>query len=274
MSTKKRTIDVIIDDNIKIQIKCGQKQPTYRNGKLYNYSYKFAFRSTKYKDKHHSYPKNLDRIDYAICWAIDDDEFYIIPASEIQGNASVTFTSDEDKRTQVKWNKWNIYLNAWGLLKGEKIEDNRPTKEIECKQCGYKWKPSTPNPTRCPKCNSRWDKVFYDHTCKRCGHTFHSKIEHPQKCAKCHSYVWDKEKEPIIDRPPITCIQCGHTWKPTVENPKRCYYCHKRKFADNFKRTCKQCGYKWETTVGLSSKCPSCFSKDWDKEKTKELAIV
>lgn len=266
-------IDLIIDKDIKIQIKSGQKKPDYCKGKILHYSYIFNFHSSKYADRHVIKPKRLDGVDYVICWCIDDDEFYIIPAEKINGKRSICFTSDENKRTQVKWNRWRIYHNAWGLLKGEKIEEIQPTKEIECKQCGYKWIPLTLNPTRCPQCNGRWYQKMYDHTCKRCSHVFHSKIENPNWCPHCNSRVWNIEKT-LNDRPEITCIQCGYKWQLLVDSPSRCPKCKTRKYSLIFNKKCKRCNFEWETTTQQPSKCPSCFSKEWYKEPQKELVTI
>ena len=273
-------IDIIVDDNIKIQIKCGQKQS--RIDKKHDCAYKmysFNFHSSKYACRHNPKPHKLENVDYVICWAIDDDEFYIIPADKIRGKTYISFTADEDKRTQIKWNTWMPYHNAWGLLDGEKIEDNKPTEELECKQCGYKWLPLTSNPSRCPTCNRRWYQKMYDHKCERCSGTWRSKVECPIRCQRCYSHRWQEEKPPYVYRPLITCVRCSHTWQPKVDKPERCPKCRAIRYLGRtptpFHIKCDRCGYEWDSTKEKLKMCHKCHKRMGIKPKEiKELVTV
>lgn len=270
-------IDVVLGNGKRIQIKCGQKHIVHSQGRILD-KYIFNFKSSvtwkkrvKHGDSHHVEPHKLKDVDFIILWAIDDDDFYIIPAEKVRGTPTVSFTADEEKRTQVKWNKWLPYRNNWGLLNGETVEVVKLVGELECKQCGHKWLPLVAKPTRCPNCNRRWYQGLWYHTCKRCGHTWHSRVEIPNWCSKCNSKVWDKEKTPN-ERANITCVHCGYTWQPEVDNPNRCPKCKTRRFGGVVKRECKQCGHVWWSYAKTTYYCPKCLSSQWYKEK--ELVLV
>jgi len=258
-------IDVIIDDNIKIQIKCGQKRERKQKDTTV---YSFNVRASQYNYHHDKKPKPhlLKNVNYVICWAIDDDEFYIIPADKIRGTITISFTADDDRRTKVKWNKWYPYRNAWQLLDGVPLENIKPKEEIECKQCSNKWIPLTDNPIRCPKCNGRWYQKMYDHQCKRCGVKWHSRLEVPNWCPYCNSKVWDKEKQ-SNNRAKITCTECGYSWQPEVDKPSRCPKCKTRRYLGGIDRECSQCGYKWFSNINIVHRCPQCHSSKWYKDK-------
>lgn len=63
--------------------------------------------------------------------------------------------------------------------------------EVECKQCGNKWRPSYSKIRTCPKCNTRfWDR------------------DKPKKaeCNRCH-YIW----QPRFGKVSGYCPTCGTT---------------------------------------------------------------
>jgi predicted Zn-ribbon and HTH transcriptional regulator len=266
MPTVDNGMDLVIDDGVTIQIKCGHKQPYGESGHTLNcYRFNFHKSYSKSQKEIHIVPHELN-VDFVICWAIDDDEFYVIPADKIRGKTYLSFTADEEKRTHVKWNAWHPYLNAWGILDGEKIEDIKPTEELECKNCGHKWMPLTPNPTRCPSCNRRWYQKMYSYICKRCGASWTSKSERPSLCFKCNSSLWDKEKE-INNRAIITCVRCNHSWQPESDVPDRCPKCKRRRYYGGLYKKCKQCDHEWFSTVNITYTCPKCHSSKWNREK-------
>lgn len=262
-------IDMILDNGKTIQIKCGHVHERPINGcdnSYYSFSFVKSssyFRKLKHGGKIEAH--KLVNVDFVILWGIDDNEFYIIPAEKVRGNLDITITADKDTRTVARWNQWLPYRNNWGILNGESVESNKLEMELECKQCGHKWLPTTPNPTRCPKCNGRWYQKMYDHTCKRCDHIWHSRIEHPRACTKCQSRVWNKEKIPNT-REPITCVQCGYTWQPEVDKPERCPKCHRQRYLNLFLIHCKQCGYEWYSKNAIPVHCQKCHSRRWNKE--------
>lgn len=171
-------VDIIIDDGIRIQIKCGQRHMASKYQKHKNITYNFNVRSCKYSRYSHKIlePHPLEGVDFVICWAIDDGEFYIIPADKVRGQTTIKITADMDRRTKVKWNQWLPYRNAWEQLDGIPIKNIKKKTELECVNCGYKWLPLTEHPSRCPNCNKHWDVKMYDHVCKRCGNEWHSNI--------------------------------------------------------------------------------------------------
>ena len=271
MPTVDNGADLILGTGQTIQVKCGHRRKATINGCIHLfYSFSFVksssyFRKIKFGGDNKIEPHKLNNVDFAILWGIDDDEFYIVPANKVRGKMAVNISADDDRRTIARWNKWLPYRNNWGILDGGTVESNKLEIELECKQCGYKWLPITPNPTRCPQCNGRWHQKMYDHTCKRCGHTWHSRIEHPNWCTKCNSKVWDKE---IVanNRERITCVKCGHNWQPEVDKPSRCPKCKTHRFRNIKEKMCKRCGYIWWSTDVISYQCPKCHSRRWDKD--------
>lgn len=220
-------IDAIIE-NKNIQVKTAKphniNNPTnpYRR---YIFNFKMSKNMAEYKNNIKVKPHTLENVDYVILWAIGDG-FFIIPASEIRGVSSIGFTSDHDKRTKVKWNRWLPYKNNWDVLKGI-LPEKVGGKEFTCNQCGHHWKAFTDNPTRCPKCHARWrikrerkivnDKVI---PLTKEERDAINKLE----CSRVgwQKYREQKKKEGARE---ITCQQCGKAWYPRIENPTKCPYC-------------------------------------------------
>ncbi len=78
-------IDLMIDSGVKIQIKCGQKQPINRENSPYN-CYKFNFHQSFSKSGKLKYgstdvikPHKLVGVDIVILWAIDMMSFILFP---------------------------------------------------------------------------------------------------------------------------------------------------------------------------------------------------
>jgi len=99
-------VDLILENGCKIQIKtsrknlhtkCKREQPTYK--------YQFIFQN--WKNKKH----NLN-VDFVICWAIEDNIFFIIPKLEIPNISGLSFVPSYKK------NKLEKYINNWETLKG------------------------------------------------------------------------------------------------------------------------------------------------------------
>lgn len=208
-------VDIYLDNGKCIQVKSGHK---HELGKLYKYNrYSFNFNSAtlwkhRIKDERNEvvsrnpkrYAHPLIGIDVVILWAIEDDEFYIIPADKVRGKGRINFTADHDKRTQVKWNGWLPYLNNWGILNGEKVKE-RELLEHECKQCGHKWMPLKETITRCPKCHARWYlEKPKELNCNQCRHKWFNRNT-PRLCPNCGSTLWNKPKRipKVIDEAKI-----------------------------------------------------------------------
>jgi len=192
--------DLMLGSGVHIQVKTGQR---ISSQKPYNHTrYSFNIRSSK--DRNHAIPNSLSGVDFVVLWAMEDNEFYIIPAKQIRGKTNIGFTADTDKRTQVKWNQWLPYLNNWdiltlgmsenGIWKSDQIPAKRNIEQKECKQCGHRWQPFVENATRCPKCHNRWylEQMREVH-CNQCDHKWRTRID-PVWCPKCHSTSWNKEK--------------------------------------------------------------------------------
>ncbi len=197
-------IDLMIGNGKRIQVKSARK---HNLGTPYPHTnYGFNFLSTpswrrNQKDERVGIltrdPKApahlLNNVDIVILWAVDDNDFYIIPAQEVRGKKGIQFTGDHDKRTQIKWNKWLPFLNNWDILEGH-LPKQSSRNVIKCEQCGYEWIPLVSNTHRCPKCHCRWYLPLQKELeCKRCGHKWLSRIN-AKVCPKCHSILWEKEK--------------------------------------------------------------------------------
>lgn len=224
-------VDMVLDNKTNVQVKTSKPFLV----ELEQFSHKkFIFNFTRnrsaeeHKRKIKAQPHNLGNIDYVVLWAVGDG-FYIIPASEIRGRLAVGFTADFDKRTQKKWHKWMPYRNNWDVLKGI-IPEKVGGKEITCNQCGYQWKSFVENPTRCPKCNSRWrikrDRKIVDGKVIPLTKEERNAIN-KLECVKVRwaNFRVDKKKEGARQ---IICQQCGWLWYPMVENPRSCPHCHCR----------------------------------------------
>lgn len=193
-------VDLYIDNQKGIQIKTAKAYDatTPYIHKSYNFNIKLSqpSKNVYISQGKHVKAHTLEGVDYIILWAIGDN-FYIIPADRVRGKMDIQFTADHDKRTQVKWNEWLPYQNNWDVLKGI-LPKHRQRREYKCRKCGHSWQSLVPNPTRCPKCHTRWKvdgRMALCH-CRRCGHNWKSYIK-PNTCPKCQSHKWDVEK---IDR--------------------------------------------------------------------------
>lgn len=117
--------DIILNDGTRIEVKSSHKKNKiydvdYRiNHPVYgeNYShqkhvnfhhYVFTFRSGKIKGQINK------KFDFAICWCIDDNVFYIIPVKEINGGG-FSIGNASDKATH----KFSKFRNNWDILHKE-----------------------------------------------------------------------------------------------------------------------------------------------------------
>jgi hypothetical protein len=97
--------DILLENGNKIQVKTARK----------NDGYKFTFKSGKQKirDGKVSRPKlDLARIDFLVCWAVDDNFFLIIPSRSMQKYSTISIHSVESIR-------YHQFINNWDLLREE-----------------------------------------------------------------------------------------------------------------------------------------------------------
>lgn len=99
-------IDLILANGKRIQIKSATRTKSYKNYTKYT----FSFKSWRKQKKTYE-PHNLEGIDFIILWAIDDNDFFVIPATQIRGKYSVTLTCHEKE-----WSRFAKYRNRWNLL--------------------------------------------------------------------------------------------------------------------------------------------------------------
>ena len=111
--------DILLESGIKIEVKSSHRYE--KNKKYYskrvikgrNYSnstrvsgYNFTFRSANKKGK------ILKNFDFAVCWCINDDVFYVIPVTEINGGG--IHVTDLSENSEHKFTK---YRNNWEQLR-------------------------------------------------------------------------------------------------------------------------------------------------------------
>ena len=99
--------DVILENGKRIEIKCSTKYPSTRrkDGRIAGEKYVFTLAGGNRKKQ------SLDNVDFVICWAIDDNIFYIIPSKVITGIAvSITDISSNAK------NRYAPFRDNWALL--------------------------------------------------------------------------------------------------------------------------------------------------------------
>ncbi len=268
----------LYSNNKAIQIKTARAYHTDNPYPHRSYNFNFILSATP---SHGIKVHHLERVDCVILWAVDEDDFYIIPADKIRGKTGIQFTADHDKRTQSKWNRWLPYRNNWDVLNGilPEIPDK---KEFECQQCGYKWEALVVKPTRCPNCHARYhikrERQIVD------GQVVSLTKEQKNEINKveCSRVRWAKELgksiQEIESHEEVTCKQCGYKWTPIKDNPEICPYCHgfwnvdrKREIIDGniIPRT------KEELRVISSQNANKRWGKDIDRiideDKIKEL---
>lgn len=111
-------IDLMLENGKRIQIKSAhlQKQPT--RGYVYG-RYIFNSRKRYYEKARFPWdrlPKVREHVDFVICWGINDDVFYIIPATEIPPTG-VTAHSPKEVAKNGRPRIYDRYINAWDLLR-------------------------------------------------------------------------------------------------------------------------------------------------------------
>lgn len=97
-------IDLILENGKTIQVKTSHKS-LYTKLKREQPTLKYQFAFQNWKNKKH----NLI-VDIIICWAIEDNIFFIIPKADINA-VGLSFTPSWSK------NKLNPYINNWKILK-------------------------------------------------------------------------------------------------------------------------------------------------------------
>lgn len=100
-------IDLIMGNGKKIQVKSARRTKSYSNYKKYTYSFK-----SWHKDGSGYKPHELKGVDFIILWAVDNDEFFVIPATEIRGKYSVILTCNPKR----EWSRYTQFRSQWNLL--------------------------------------------------------------------------------------------------------------------------------------------------------------
>jgi len=116
-------IDLVTDNNLHIQVKTSNRRtgksrnPNWGDRQLYNFSLDLHRRrrgDPKWKVEIHP----LTGVDFVICWAIDDNDFYIIPVQEVRGVHGIIINGNKYNRIEYGRNRWLRYRNNWDVLKG------------------------------------------------------------------------------------------------------------------------------------------------------------
>ena len=106
-------VDLRLGDGKRVQVKTAHRTKI-SGGKDYwkCQHYVFSFKSWRKVGKHYeSHP--LQDVDYVILWAIEDDDFFIVPAGEIRGSYSIHITPTSTKQQS----KYMVFKDAWDSLK-------------------------------------------------------------------------------------------------------------------------------------------------------------
>ena len=101
--------DLILGNGKRIQVKASHQKNCSLDGHYYP-RYTFSFKSWKKKAGCYE-PHSLEGIDFVILWAIEHDEFFVMPTEAIRGKYSV--------RLQLTGVSHSIYLGfkaKWDLL--------------------------------------------------------------------------------------------------------------------------------------------------------------
>jgi hypothetical protein len=87
--------DLILENGVRIEIKSSHRS----NGHGYLFTLKGGARRKR---------QNLDDCDFLVCWAIDDDCFFIIPKEQVPAASLGIYRCDHGK--------YVIYKEKWDLL--------------------------------------------------------------------------------------------------------------------------------------------------------------
>lgn len=100
-------IDIILGNGPTIQVKTS-RSPRYQGDKPI---YPFGFQSTRWEGGR-SVKRGRMLADFAICWCVPPDRFYVIPRSVIGARQSVSIPTSGARKSM-----FDPYLDAWGALR-------------------------------------------------------------------------------------------------------------------------------------------------------------
>jgi len=109
--------DIILDNGIKIQVKTARISK--ENDRSDEHRYRFNLKSWKTVEdrskgvRRKQVPSDLSNVDFVVCWCVDDDVFYIIPAEVIKGKICVRITAQGKGRGDSPYEK---YRENWNML--------------------------------------------------------------------------------------------------------------------------------------------------------------
>jgi len=110
-------IDIILESGIRIQVKTARTKYC-ANHKREKPKYKYHFSFNNKTNKH-----CLENVDIVICWAVEDNVFFIIPAKDL-GKKGYKYVPDYKK------NFIKQYINNWGILNDKWVMLNISNKVI------------------------------------------------------------------------------------------------------------------------------------------------
>jgi hypothetical protein len=109
-------VDIILDNGKTIQVKTAASKQDYVSGR--GYDYRFGFMGNRWKGGKRTRQPHLIA-DFAICWCIPEDRFYIIPKEAIGDRTLIAIsTSSDAKKKGYRGGprQFDKYLNAWEAL--------------------------------------------------------------------------------------------------------------------------------------------------------------
>ena len=114
-------VDIVLGNGLRIQVKCGHMRLT-RGMAGRSYTLPLA-RVKKYRNgkDHDTRREYVDKVDFVVFWAIEDNRFFVIPAAEITCAVWIpskldTFRFVGTKKKQVSSRLVRDYEEAWHLL--------------------------------------------------------------------------------------------------------------------------------------------------------------
>ena len=107
LATADSGVDLILGNGKKLQVKGSNKGA---KGHSHYERYTFSFKTWHKRGKKYT-THELEGVDFVICWAIQDNLFYIIPAELIRGKYSVRVKPSSQSQSLL-----TPYQDKWELL--------------------------------------------------------------------------------------------------------------------------------------------------------------
>ena len=149
--------DLLLESGVRIQVKTCHRRPL-GHGKLLNYfllpSVRRVANTQSYKNLYDRKPS--DEYDFCVAWGVDEDRFWVIPASLLDGKRSVSLGPEccfkdanleqmNELRSQGKTYDQIAALTGfsqckvWSVMKGKRSGDSRYPDTQKLRDCEDRW---------------------------------------------------------------------------------------------------------------------------------------